>query len=118
MVEPIVTIPVLDHAVRTDIDTIADRARPASGDLCKSWYTPCAWPIELIRQLRLVTCDRDNNFGAAFDVVFEAEELEVIVSGPRAPSMNAHGEGVIGSVRREALDHLLIVGEAHDQQVS
>ncbi|MFC5957266.1 integrase core domain-containing protein [Streptomyces pratens] len=31
--------------------------------------------------------------------------------------MNAHGERVIGGIRREALDHVLIVNEAHARQV-
>lgn len=31
--------------------------------------------------------------------------------------MNAHCERVIGSIRREALDHVLIVNEAHTRQV-
>ncbi|MFD7198420.1 integrase core domain-containing protein [Streptomyces sp. NPDC059893] len=39
------------------------------------------------------------------------------MSAPRAPRMNAHCEGVIGSVRREALDHVLIMNEAHARQV-
>jgi hypothetical protein len=30
--------------------------------------------------------------------------------------MNAHCERVIGSIRREALDHVLITGEAHARQ--
>jgi hypothetical protein len=31
--------------------------------------------------------------------------------------MNAHCERVIGSIRREVLDHVLILGEAHARQV-
>ncbi|MFD0213976.1 hypothetical protein ACFVH9_34040 [Streptomyces hirsutus] len=31
--------------------------------------------------------------------------------------MNAHGERIIGSIRRKALDHVLIRGEAHARQV-
>jgi uncharacterized membrane protein YebE (DUF533 family) len=30
--------------------------------------------------------------------------------------MNAHRERVIGSIRREVLDHILIVGQAHARQ--
>ncbi|MFI8860448.1 integrase core domain-containing protein, partial [Streptomyces prasinus] len=48
---------------------------------------------------------------------FAAEELEVILSAPRAPRMNAHCERIIGSIRREMLDHVLIVSEAHARQV-
>ncbi|MEV7862979.1 integrase core domain-containing protein [Streptomyces hirsutus] len=67
--------------------------------------------------LRFLLRDRDGKYGAAFDAVFEAEELDVIKSAPRDPRMNAHCERIIGSIRREALDHVLIVNEAHARQV-
>ncbi|ONI93077.1 hypothetical protein ALI22I_00260 [Saccharothrix sp. ALI-22-I] len=41
----------------------------------------------------------------------------MITSAPRTPRMNAHCERVVGSLRREALDHVLIMGEAHARQV-
>ena len=41
----------------------------------------------------------------------------VIAAAPRAPRMNAHCERIIGSIRREILDHVLIVGEGHVRQV-
>uniref|UniRef100_UPI0006E36D79 integrase core domain-containing protein n=1 Tax=Streptomyces hirsutus TaxID=35620 RepID=UPI0006E36D79 len=70
-----------------------------------------------MESLRFLVRDRDGKYGAAFDAVFEAEQLEVILSAPRAPRMNAHCERIIGSIRREALDHVLIVGEAHARHV-
>ncbi|MET8219805.1 integrase core domain-containing protein [Streptomyces hirsutus] len=66
---------------------------------------------------RFLPRDRDDTYGTAFDAVFEAEGLDVILSAPRAPRMNAHGERVIGSIRREALDHVLIIGESHARWV-
>ncbi|WP_324618277.1 integrase core domain-containing protein [Streptomyces sp. H-KF8] len=70
-----------------------------------------------IESLRFLLRDRDGTYGAAFDAVFEAEQLEVILSAPRAPRMNAHCERIIGSIRREALNPVLIVGEAHARHV-
>ncbi|WP_319637705.1 MULTISPECIES: integrase core domain-containing protein [Streptomyces] len=57
--------------------------------------------------------DRDGKYGEAFDAVFEAEEMEIVKSAPQAPRMNAHCERIIGSIRREGLDHVLIMNEAH-----
>ncbi|MFJ8958995.1 integrase core domain-containing protein [Lentzea sp. NPDC102401] len=67
--------------------------------------------------LRFLLRDRDSKYGEAFDAVFEAEELHVLKSAPQVPRMNAHCERIIGSIRREVLDHILIMGEAHARQV-
>ncbi|MDH6580521.1 integrase core domain-containing protein [Kitasatospora sp. MAP5-34] len=67
--------------------------------------------------LRFVLRDRDGKYGQSFDAVFESEDMEVIKSAPRVPRMNAHCERLTGSIRREALDHILIVNEAHTRHV-
>ncbi|MEE9251579.1 MAG: integrase core domain-containing protein, partial [Alphaproteobacteria bacterium] len=36
---------------------------------------------------------------------------------PRSPWQNGHVERLIGSIRRECLDHLIIFGEAHLRRV-
>ncbi|WP_033220949.1 integrase core domain-containing protein [Kitasatospora phosalacinea] len=67
--------------------------------------------------LQFLLRDRDGKYGQSFDAVFEAEDMEILKSAPRAPRMNAHCERVIGSIRREALDHVLIMNEAHARHV-
>ncbi|WP_309147824.1 integrase core domain-containing protein [Streptomyces sp. NTH33] len=61
--------------------------------------------------------DRDRRYTDSFDAVFEAEDTDVLLSAPRAPRRNAHCERVIGAIRREVLDRILIVNEAHAHQV-
>ncbi|MEV7863304.1 integrase core domain-containing protein [Streptomyces hirsutus] len=70
-----------------------------------------------MESLRFLPRNRDGKYGAACDAVFEAGGLNVVKSVPRAPRMNAHGERISGSIRREALDHALIVNGAHARQV-
>lgn len=41
----------------------------------------------------------------------------MIKSAPQSPRMNAHCERITGSIRREILDHVLIIGEDHARQV-
>jgi hypothetical protein len=43
--------------------------------------------------------------------------MEILKSAPQALGMNAHCERMIGSIRREALDHVLILNEAHARHV-
>ncbi|MFH8736173.1 integrase core domain-containing protein [Streptomyces sp. NPDC017964] len=70
-----------------------------------------------VESLRFVLRDRDSKYTGSFDAVFEAEGMDVLLSAPQAPRMNAHCERVIGTIRREALDHVLLLNEAHARQV-
>jgi putative transposase len=70
-----------------------------------------------VESLRFVLRDRDAKYTASFDAVFEAEDMDVLLSAPRAPRMNAHCERVIGTVRREVLDHVLVLNDRHARRV-
>jgi putative transposase len=68
---------------------------------------------ERLGTLRFLIHDRDPLFTAAFGEVFKAEELRIIETLPKTPRMNAICERVIGTLRRELLDRILILGERH-----
>ena len=61
--------------------------------------------------------DRAGQFTGAFDAVFAAEGIRILRSPPQAPRANAICERLIGTLRREVLDRLLIVNERHLRQV-
>jgi transposase InsO family protein len=67
--------------------------------------------------LRFVIRDRDTEYTLAFDGVFGAEDIQVIKTPPRAPRANAICERVVGTLRRELLDRILILGPGHLRRV-
>lgn len=69
------------------------------------------------RPVRFVIHDRDAKFPAAFDALLSSENIKVIRTPVQAPNANAHMERWVGSVRRECLDRLLIVGRRQLEQV-
>ena len=67
---------------------------------------------------RFLIRDRDEKFGANFDRVAEGVGTRVIKTAVLAPNMNPVGERFVGSLRREALDHVLILGEQQLEDVA
>ena len=61
--------------------------------------------------------DNDGTFGADFDRVVEGAGTHVLRTAVRAPLMNSVCERFLGSVRRERLDHIIVLGERHLSQV-
>ena len=61
--------------------------------------------------------DRDSKFTAAFDDVLAGNDTRVIKTPVRAPRANSFAERFVSTLRRQCLDHLLILGERHLREV-
>jgi hypothetical protein len=61
--------------------------------------------------------DRDSVYGDAFQRRVAALRLREIVNAKQCPWQNPFAERVIGSIRRECLDHVIALGEHHLRQV-
>src|SRR6266545_2957855 len=86
----------------------------------------CAWMTQQARNLaiderlgnvRFLIHDRDAKFCGPFDAIARSEGVRVIETPLRAPRANAVAERWVRTVRSECLDHLLIVGRRHLEQV-
>jgi len=63
--------------------------------------------------IRFLVRDRGSNFTASFDAVFQAAGTRIVRTAIQAPRMNAICERLVGTLRRELLDRVLILGESH-----
>jgi transposase InsO family protein len=61
--------------------------------------------------------DRDGAFGPIYTHRVRAMGIRDRPTAARSPWQNGHAERLIGSIRRECLDHVIVFGEAHLRRV-
>ena len=57
--------------------------------------------------------DRDRKFSEFFSRRVGSAGLTEVLTAPASPWQNAYAERFIGTIRRECLDHTIILGEQH-----
>ncbi len=60
---------------------------------------------------RYLIHDRDTKFTPAFDGLLKDSGVEPIVLPPRSPNLNAHCERFVRSIKEEALEQMIMLGE-------
>ena len=66
---------------------------------------------------RFLIRDRDTIFGEDFRRRLRSLGTTEVLIAPHAPWQNPYIERLLGSVRRECLDHVIILGEAHLRRI-
>ena len=61
--------------------------------------------------------DRDSVYGKIVSARIGALGIEEVVTAPRSPWQNPFVERVIGSIRRECLDHVIVLNENHLRKI-
>src|ERR1700746_3808789 len=81
------------------------------------------WTVQQLREAfpwdsapRYLLRDRDRIFGQAFVDQVKAMGIKQVLSQPRSPWQRAYLERLIGSIRRECLDHIIVFGERSVQR--
>ena len=62
---------------------------------------------------RFILRDRDRIYGEYFRKRIKHMGIDEVLIAPRSPWQNPYAERVIGSIRRECLDHFIILGDTH-----
>jgi putative transposase len=100
---------------RNDIDPAPMRSDP-------TWAVQQARNLTMaledrVHPVKFLIRDRDTKFTSSFDEVFRADGIRIIRTPIRAPRANAFAERFVGTVRRECLDRMLILGRRHLERV-
>ncbi len=74
--------------------------------LCSS----CVPPSYLLR-------DRDPIYGDSFRHRVKGMRIREVLTAPQSPWQNPFAERLIGSIRRECLDHVLVLSETHLRRI-
>lgn len=88
-------------------------------------YHPTAeWTVQQIAEAfpfdsapRYLLHDRDSIYGKRFQTRVKSLGIEEVITAPRSPWQNPYVERIIGSIRRECLNHVIIFDERHLLQV-
>ena len=88
-------------------------AHPTSEWIANQITEACGWeqaPQYLIR-------DRDGAYGEVFIRRLRSMGIRDRPTSPRSPWQNGYAERLIGSIRRECVDHIIVLGERHLRHV-
>ena len=82
-------------------------------------HPSAAWTAQQLREAfpfdqipRYLLRDRDKIFGDDFRQQVQDMQIQEVLSAPRSPWQRAYVERLIGSIRRECLDHVIVFNEA------
>ena len=81
-------------------------------------YPTAAWTAQQIRNAfpwdtapRFLLRDRDGTYGHNFLACLEAMEVDEVLTAPQSPWQNPYVDRLIGSMRRECVDHVIVLNE-------
>jgi transposase InsO family protein len=103
----------LSRLARRDLVWINVTPHPAADWIARQITEAFPWneaPCYLIR-------DRDRVYGAAVMRRLRAMGIRDKPIAPRSPWQNGFAERLIGSIRRECVDHVVALGEAHLRRI-
>ena len=100
---------------------IVDHARRVVLHFAVTQYPTSAWIAQQLRDAfpgdepmpKRILRDRDGAYGKLVTQLLASMRIEEVLSAPRSPWQNAYVERLIGNIRRDLLDHVIVLGERH-----
>ena len=84
-------------------------AHPTAEWIARQLTEACGWE----QVPRYILRDHDSVYGEILKRRLRAMGIRDRPTAPRSPWQNGHTERLIGSIRRECLDHVVVFGERH-----
>jgi hypothetical protein len=66
---------------------------------------------------RYLIRDRDQTYGECFRNRLRDLHISEVLTAPQSPWQNPFAERLVGSIRRECLDHVIVLGEKHLRRI-
>jgi transposase InsO family protein len=76
------------------------------------WTAQQLWEAFPFEQIPRYLGDRDRIYGGEFPTDVKAIGIQEVLSAPRSLWQRAYVERLIGTIRRECLDHVIVLNEA------
>jgi transposase InsO family protein len=86
---------------------------PTAEWIARQLVEACGWD----KAPRYLVHDRDRSYGEVFLRRVRAMGIRDRPTSPRSPWQNGYAERLIGSIRRECVDHVVVLGERHLRHV-
>ena len=99
---------ILQHR-RREMLWLGVTAHPTAEWLARQVTEACGWE----NRPRYILRDRDSIYGAVFLRRLRAMGIRDRPTAARSPWQNGYCERLIGSIRRDCLDHVVVFGEQH-----
>jgi putative transposase len=106
------TVFVIDLASRR-VQIIGSTPFPNDLFMCQVGRTLTTAEDGVLRDHRVLICDRDRKWGRDVRRLFEDEGIRVVQTPYQAPNANAHAERFVRSIKEECLDRIIPIGERH-----
>jgi transposase InsO family protein len=103
---------ILNHG-RRQMLWLGVTAHPTAECMARQVTEACGWD----GKPEYIVWDRDSVYGEIFTRRLRVMGIRDRPIAPRSPWQNGHAERLIGSLRRECLDHVIVFSERHLRQL-